>query len=150
MWCVVGVNVAIVNPCQLVKRVFAAVNWTKLLRKCGRVAVKCPALLITKVFIVCAWMFGCSRRPTSTIVSSMVQSKGRVFMSKWLMHCVFSCVFHLIFCRQYRFMAYRQLTAWCWGWLGKNIRVVLPSCAVNKIRSSFPSVAYAGFKYPQL
>ena len=54
------------------------------------------------------------------------------------------------FCRRYRFMAYRQLTGWCWGWLGKNVRVVLPSCAVSKIREIFPSSAYAGFKYPQL
>ena len=28
---------------------------------------------------------------------------------------------------------YRQLTGWCSVWLGKNVRVVLPSCAVSKI-----------------
>ena len=31
------------------------------------------------------------------------------------------------------------------------MRVVLPSCAVNKIRNSFPSeTGYVGFKYPDL
>ena len=23
--------------------------------------------------------------------------------------------------RQYRFIAYRQLTTWCWGWLGRSV-----------------------------
>jgi len=36
------------------------------------------------------------------------------------------------------------------GWLGKSVRIVLPSCAVHKIRHTFPSEVYAGFKYPQL
>ena len=52
--------------------------------------------------------------------------------------------------KRYRFIAYQQLVGWCWGWLGKRVRVVLPSCAVNKIRTTFPSVNYAGFKYPTL
>ncbi|XP_065918938.1 uncharacterized protein [Dysidea avara] len=34
---------------------------------------------------------------------------------------------------QYRFTSYRQLTRWCWGWLGKSVRIVPPSCAVDKI-----------------
>ena len=55
-----------------------------------------------------------------------------------------------IFFRQYRFIAYRNLTSWCWGWLGRHVRVVLPSCAVNKIRSTYPSEEYAGFKYPEI
>ena len=38
-----------------------------------------------------------------------------------------------------RFMTYWQLTGWCWGWLGRTMRVTLPSCAVNKIRTKFPS-----------
>ena len=33
------------------------------------------------------------RRPTSTIDIAMMQFKRRVFVSKWLMHDVFSCVF---------------------------------------------------------
>ena len=32
----------------------------------------------------------------------------------------------------------------------EKLRVLLPSCAVNKIRSAFPSSSYAGFKYPNL
>ena len=28
--------------------------------------------------------------------------------------------------------------------------MVLPSCAVNKIREAFPSDGYIGFKYPHL
>ncbi|KAJ8309516.1 hypothetical protein KUTeg_014390 [Tegillarca granosa] len=27
-----------------------------------------------------------------------------------------------------RYVAYKQLVRWCWGWLGKNIRIPLPSC----------------------
>lgn len=28
---------------------------------------------------------------------------------------------------------YRQLTGWCWGWLERKVRVVLPNCAVKRI-----------------
>ena len=28
----------------------------------------------------------------------------------------------------------RQFTRWCWGWLGRRVNVILPSCAVCKIR----------------
>lgn len=56
-----------------------------------------------------------------------------------------------LFCyRKYRYTAYRQLTRWCWGWLGKDIRIILPACAVKKIRESFPSETYTGFQYPIL
>jgi len=37
-----------------------------------------------------------------------------------------------------RHIAYRQLVRWCWGLLGKEIRVILPSCAVMCIRAHFP------------
>lgn len=40
--------------------------------------------------------------------------------------------------KQYRHVAYRQFVRWCWGFLGKDIRVVLPSCAVMCIRAHFP------------
>ncbi|XP_064643082.1 uncharacterized protein LOC135497250 [Lineus longissimus] len=40
--------------------------------------------------------------------------------------------------RRLRHIAYRQLVRWCYGYLGKDIRVVLPSCAVSKIRAFFP------------
>ena len=52
-----------------------------------------------------------------------------------------------------RHIAYRQFTRWCWGILGKEIRVVLPSCVVMCIRAHFPSPGYEddfifeGFKY---
>uniref|UniRef100_A0A1X7SM35 P2X purinoreceptor 7 intracellular domain-containing protein n=1 Tax=Amphimedon queenslandica TaxID=400682 RepID=A0A1X7SM35_AMPQE len=54
--------------------------------------------------------------------------------------------------RKYRYTAYRQLSRWCWGWLGRVLRVVLPSCAVNKLRLTFsdPSNTYTGFKYPTI
>ena len=66
--------------------------------------------------------------------------------------CVLLAVFfiYLLCFRKYRYTAYRQLTRWCWGWLGRDIRVILPSCAVNKIRQTFPSETYTGFKYPAL
>ena len=38
-----------------------------------------------------------------------------------------------------RHVAYRQLVRWCWGFVGKEIRVVLPSCAVMCIRQHFPA-----------
>ena len=37
-----------------------------------------------------------------------------------------------------RHIAYRQLARWCWGVLGKEVRVVLPSCAISCIRAFFP------------
>ena len=53
----------------------------------------------------------------------------------------------------YRHIAYRQLTRWSWGILGKEIRVVLPSCAVMCIRNFYPppgpeeEFVFTGFKY---
>lgn len=38
----------------------------------------------------------------------------------------------------HRHVAYRQLVRLCWGVLGKEIRVVLPACAVSCIRAHFP------------
>ncbi|KAL3864440.1 hypothetical protein ACJMK2_006124 [Sinanodonta woodiana] len=48
-----------------------------------------------------------------------------------------------------RYTAYRQLVRWCWGYLGHEIRVALPSCAVDAIRQKFPSEDgnYTGFKH---
>ena len=37
-----------------------------------------------------------------------------------------------------RHVAYRQFVRWCWGVLGRDIRVVLPSCVVSCIRAHFP------------
>ncbi|XP_068692587.1 uncharacterized protein [Montipora foliosa] len=54
---------------------------------------------------------------------------------------------------KFRYIAYRQLVRWCWGYLGKNVRVALPSCVVNKIRSTFSAdfgSSYTGLKPPYL
>ena len=52
--------------------------------------------------------------------------------------------------KSYRFSAYRQYTAWVHYYerLGRNNRLVIPSCVVKKIRDTFPSVdgSYIGFK----
>jgi len=40
--------------------------------------------------------------------------------------------------KRLRHIAYRQFVRWCWGWLGRNIRVVLPACVVSCIRAHFP------------
>ncbi|XP_060072401.1 P2X purinoceptor 7-like [Ylistrum balloti] len=40
---------------------------------------------------------------------------------------------------RYRYTAYRQFVRWCWGYLGKSIRVPLPACAVKIIRETFPA-----------
>ena len=54
-----------------------------------------------------------------------------------------------LYCRQSRFMAYRQFINWVrrGQHLGKKIRVVIPSCVVTKIRGAFPSEDgnYEGF-----
>ncbi|XP_033107345.1 P2X purinoceptor 7-like [Anneissia japonica] len=50
---------------------------------------------------------------------------------------------------QYRHVAYRNLVRFCWGYLGRENRVVLPSCAVAKIRQQFPNPendGYTGFQ----
>ena len=53
----------------------------------------------------------------------------------------------------FRHIAYRQLTRWCWGILGKEIRVVLPACAVMCIRNFYPppgpeeAFVFEGFHY---
>ncbi|XP_049451180.1 P2X purinoceptor 7-like [Epinephelus fuscoguttatus] len=39
---------------------------------------------------------------------------------------------------QCRHLAYRSLVSWCWGYLGRRIRVVIPACVVLCIRWEFP------------
>ena len=52
-----------------------------------------------------------------------------------------------------RHVVYRQMVRWCWGVLGKDIRVPLPSCAVSCIRAHFPppgleeDFEFDGFKF---
>ena len=54
--------------------------------------------------------------------------------------------------RKYRYTAYRQLVRWCFGVLGRQVRVPLPACAVRAIRAHFPSDcdSFRGFRYPEL
>ncbi|XP_026106003.1 P2X purinoceptor 7-like [Carassius auratus] len=51
---------------------------------------------------------------------------------------------------RYRFLAYRSFVSWCWGFLGRKVRVVIPSCVVLRIRREFPDAqgSYVGFRPP--
>nr|XP_055049595.1 P2X purinoceptor 7-like [Misgurnus anguillicaudatus] len=51
---------------------------------------------------------------------------------------------------RYRYLAYRSFVSWVWGFLGRKIRVVNPSCVVLRIRREFPDTqgAYVGFRPP--
>ncbi|XP_038062598.1 P2X purinoceptor 7-like [Patiria miniata] len=53
---------------------------------------------------------------------------------------------------KYRHVSYRQVVRWCWGFLGRQNRVPLPSCIMNKTRAAYPAPDgnYKGFKYPDL
>ena len=44
------------------------------------------------------------------------------------------------------YTGYRHLVWPCWGYLGREVRVPLPACAVHKICQLFPSVDYRGFQ----
>ncbi len=55
-------------------------------------------------------------------------------------------LFFFCSCSRNRYIAYRQMVHWCWGYLGRNIRVPLPSCAITRIRQTFPGIDYTGFK----
>ncbi|KAL2079799.1 hypothetical protein ACEWY4_025543 [Coilia grayii] len=48
----------------------------------------------------------------------------------------------------YRYLSYRSFVSWCWGFLGRKIRVVNPACVVLRIHSEFPDEEghYEGFK----
>ena len=58
--------------------------------------------------------------------------------------------------KKYRHIAYRQYVRWVCGYVGKNIRVVIPSCAVSCIRAHFPppgdedNFVFTGFRYADL
>ncbi|XP_071854150.1 P2X purinoceptor 7-like [Apostichopus japonicus] len=51
---------------------------------------------------------------------------------------------------KFRHLAYRQFVRWCYKYLGRDVRVVIPSCVVTKIRETYPSEVYTGFLLPQL
>ena len=63
------------------------------------------------------------------------------------------CDLDNVFYRLIGYIAYPQLVRWCWGCLGRKVRVALPSCAVNKICQRFPAdfgTSYTGSKQPNL
>ncbi|KAG1934666.1 uncharacterized protein LOC120465289 [Pimephales promelas] len=51
---------------------------------------------------------------------------------------------------RYRSVAQRSFVSWCWGYLGRKIRVVLPSCVVLRIQQEFPDQdgQFVGFRPP--
>ncbi|XP_041474441.1 uncharacterized protein LOC121423189 [Lytechinus variegatus] len=42
---------------------------------------------------------------------------------------------------KYRYVAYRKVVRWCWGYLGKDIRVQIPACIHSRIMRSYPDGA---------
>lgn len=56
------------------------------------------------------------------------------------------------FSRRLRYLAYRQFVRWCWGLLGRKIRVVIPACVVLRIRATYPDDEgfYTGFRLPNV
>jgi hypothetical protein len=52
--------------------------------------------------------------------------------------------------RMWRFIAYRQIVSWInsWNTLGRHHRIVIPACAVIKIRELYPELSgdYVGYK----
>ena len=78
-----------------------------------------------------------------------------VCLNQWVLQAVWSQ-----YCQEYgtrayegpehknkRHVAYRQMVRWCWGVLGKDIRVPLPSCAVSCIRAHFPPPGLEDFEF---
>ena len=53
----------------------------------------------------------------------------------------------VFFFRRHRYTTYRQFVRWCWQYLGKEVRIIIPSCAVNAIRTAYPdhNQNYTGF-----
>ncbi|KAI7801783.1 putative P2X purinoceptor 7-like, partial [Triplophysa rosa] len=51
---------------------------------------------------------------------------------------------------RFRYLAYRSFASWCWGYLGRHVRVVIPACVVQRIRQEFPDAGgnYVGFRPP--
>ena len=44
-------------------------------------------------------------------------------------------------------MTYKRFVQWIWHRLGVITGKCLPTCVVQKIRETFPSEEYCGFKY---
>ena len=47
-------------------------------------------------------------------------------------------------------MAYRRFVQWIWRRIVRYNGKFLPACVVTKIRQTFPSEQYYGFKYAQV
>ena len=58
--------------------------------------------------------------------------------------------FILVYYRRARYLAYRQFVSWCWGYLGRRNRVVIPSCGVLRIQREYPDEEgkYVSFRPP--
>ena len=58
----------------------------------------------------------------------------------------------LLTCRKYRYVAYRQFVRWCWGWLGRDVRVQLPACVQASVKVAYPDGAnnYRGTRLRRL
>ena len=147
-------------------------NMAKKLR--SRRRSKCPVKQNIQDFSLLAWMCGSLKRRIMHIGNNMAQTviegtsmftSSEIFTiyikQLWtvyiLLHIrsyIFIPTFFLSFVsRKFRYIAYRQLVRWCWGYLGRKVRVALPSCAVNKIRQRFPAdfgTSYTGLKPPNL
>ena len=103
---------------------------------------------------VCCWeiqSLRCKRRTWRTPVHSKPS-----WISNSLSWSLCTSGAYYQYCQQYeerpeqgnalkRYTAYRQFVRWCWHFLGKEVRVVIPSCAVVKIRTAFPDENYTGF-----
>ena len=61
-------------------------------------------------------------------------------------HCSLNTLYILL--SSYRYFTYRSFAKLCWCFLGRRIRVVLPSCIVLWIRKEFPDAQgrYVGFR----
>ncbi|XP_056624140.1 uncharacterized protein LOC130437043 isoform X2 [Triplophysa dalaica] len=51
---------------------------------------------------------------------------------------------------RFRFIAHQSFVSWCWGFLGREVRVALPSCVVLRIKQEFPDPdgQFVGFRPP--
>jgi len=47
-----------------------------------------------------------------------------------------------------RHLAYKRFVRWIFGLLGRNNRVIIPSCVVKMIRDTYASDVYVGFRFP--
>ena len=77
---------------------------------------------------------------------------AKIYTKKYCYKPIFSiahkCNTFVFYCRRLRFIAYRSLVSWCWGSLGARVRVVIPACAVTRIRHQWPNAEgqYVGFR----